>query len=146
MSVNLKNTGNVPLSSVHLILTTADPNISCITKGTIDLPTPLPVGATFDTATLGATFDPSCPQPPPAVGAGQFEYVVSPGARSLNPASPYTARFVLTVVSKEAVGTKSAVNLDTHLGLNLPQGTPPALELGPDGQPNPPDDGQLAES
>ncbi|HYV20824.1 MAG TPA: thrombospondin type 3 repeat-containing protein [Verrucomicrobiae bacterium] len=132
MSLVIRNAGNFDLTNATLVLGSSDPDVACITKSTILVPS-LPAGATLDTATLGNP-------------AGRFEYVISPTASTTNPANPAHADFFLSVVSAQVVGTTSPVNISTVIDLDLPSGGLPAKVLGPDGLPNTTDDGLIAEN
>ncbi len=99
MTVFIRNASSFPLTGGTLILATTDPDIGCITKGTLQLP-PIAAGASFNTATLGTNLDPT--QLP---GAGQFEFIVSSATQTTNAGSPATGDFLLSVTSNETLGT-----------------------------------------
>src|SRR6185295_4116921 len=67
LTVFVKNNSTIDLTGVNLILGSSDPDISCVTKGTVVIPS-LPAGATVDTSSAGINTPP---------GAGEFEFVVS---------------------------------------------------------------------
>jgi len=95
MSLTLRNASPFDLSNATLVLGSVDPDVACITKSTILVPS-FPAGATLDTATLGNP-------------AGRFEYVISASASTTNPANPAHADFFLSVVSAQVVGTTTPV-------------------------------------
>src|SRR6185436_18765645 len=112
------NASPFDLSNATLVLGSVDPDVACITKSTILVPS-FPAGATLDTATLGNP-------------AGRFEYVISASASTANPAH---ADFFLSVVSAQVVGTTTPVPVSTLIDLDLPSGGLPAKVLGPDNLP-----------
>jgi hypothetical protein len=132
MSLVLRNASPFDLSNATLVLGSVDPDVACITKSTILVPS-FPAGATLDTATLGNP-------------AGKFEYVISTTASTTNPANPARADFFLSVVSAQVVGTTTPVPISTVIDLDLPSGGLPAKVVGPDGLPNTSDDGIVAEN
>ncbi|HXH28471.1 MAG TPA: thrombospondin type 3 repeat-containing protein [Candidatus Polarisedimenticolia bacterium] len=131
MSVRIRNTSGFALTGASLLLTTSDPDISCITKSTIAIPD-LAAGAEFDTASLGQT-------------TGEFEFIVNPLTQTINPATPATGVFSLSVTSNEAVGTSANVGITTLLDLDAPAGGQPPYVVGPDGVPGTADDGTIFE-
>ncbi len=140
MTVAFRNASPFRLTGGTLILASTDPDIGCVTKGTVPLP-PIEAGATFDTATLpGGNFDPTLP-----AGTGQFEFIVSAATQTTNAANPATGDFVLGVTSNETLGTSSKVGIKALLDLDAPIGTLPPFVLGPDGSPNTSDDGLIQE-
>jgi len=140
MTVFIRNASSFPLTGGTLILATTDPDIGCITKGTLQLP-PIAAGASFNTATLGTNLDPT--QLP---GAGQFEFIVSSATQTTNAGSPATGDFLLSVTSNETLGTSSKVAVRTLLDLDVPVGNTPPYVNGPDGAPNTSDDGLVQET
>ncbi|HUD70865.1 MAG TPA: thrombospondin type 3 repeat-containing protein, partial [Dongiaceae bacterium] len=132
MSIIVKNTGTIGLTNATLVLGTSDPDVACITKSTILVPA-LPVGGTFDTASLG---DP----------AGKFEFVVSQSTATTNATNPARLEFFLSVVSPQVVGTQSPIPIVNLADLDLPSSGVPAKVVGPDGLPNTGDDGTIAEN
>jgi subtilase family protein/thrombospondin type 3 repeat protein len=115
MTLLLKNAGPQTLTGATLVLNTVDPDIACISKSTVQIPTLAP-GAQLDTASLGTDF--TSTNPP---GPGQFEYVVSANAQTINPANPAHGDFGLTLTSNEVLGLSPKVNIVTLLDLNFPQ-------------------------
>jgi hypothetical protein len=132
MSLTLRNASPFDLSNATLVLGSVDPDVACITKSTILVPS-FPAGSTLDTATLGNP-------------AGRFEFVISSTASTTNPANPSHADFFLSVVSAQVVGTTTPVPISTLIDLDLPSGGLPAKVLGPDGLPNTADDGTIVEN
>ena len=131
MSLIVKNNG-AALTNATLILGSSDPDVACITKSTILIPS-LPAGGTFDTASLG---DP----------AGKFEFTVSTTTSTTNATSPARIDFSLSVVSPQVVGTQSPIAIVQLADLDLPSGGIPPKVVGPDGIPSTGDDGQLVEN
>src|SRR5207245_5570432 len=103
MTVAVKNNSDIPVTGVTLVLGTADPDISCITKSTI-VAGAIPARGVVDTASAGIN------NPP---GAGEFEFIVSPTANTTNPTDPVKGDFFITLTSNELTGTstKTAITL-----------------------------------
>ena len=132
MSIVVRNNGGFPLTNATLVLGSTDPDVACITKSTILVPS-IPAGGIVDTATLG---DP----------AGKFEFVVSTTTSTTNAADPAKLDFFLSVVSPQVVGTQAPVVIVNLADLDLPAGGVPPRVLGPDGLPSTSDDGTITES
>jgi len=137
MGVAVKNNSTIPVSGVTLLLSSADSDISCITKGTILIPAIAP-GQTVDTVA-----DPTVNNPP---GAGEFEFVVSQTTSTTNPTNPAKADFSVTLVSNEATGITGKAGFTLLLDLDAPAGGLPAKVAGPDNIPGNADDGRIVET
>jgi hypothetical protein len=120
MSLKIQNVGP-SLTDVSLILSTTDPDISCITRGTVVIPS-FPSGTAIDTAVN------------PGGTAGEFEFIVSAATETLVGPDPERGNFFLTVTSNEVVGTSAEVGVLTLLDLDLPSfDLLPDRVAGPDG-------------
>ncbi len=133
LTVLVKNNSDISLTGVSLILGTSDPDISCVTRGTILIPS-IPAGATVDTGVA------------PGGDAGEFEFIVSPTASTINPTDPAKGDFIVTLSANEAVGTSTKTLIQILLDLDpLTGGLPPKV-AGYDNLPGNSDDGILRES
>jgi hypothetical protein len=135
MTLFVKNNSAINLTGVTLILGSGDPDIGCITKGTVVIPS-LPAGVTVDTASPGINT--------PA-GAGEFEFVVSQGASTTNPTDPAKGDFAVTLSSNEAVGTATRSGIRLLLDLDVPAGGIPPRVAGHDNRMGTADDGIVRE-
>ncbi|HZM70989.1 MAG TPA: thrombospondin type 3 repeat-containing protein [Candidatus Cryosericum sp.] len=126
MSLTVRNAGDFALTNATLVLGSVDPDIACITKSTIFVPS-LPADGVLNTATLGEP-------------AGTFEYTLKTTASTTNPSAPSRADFLLSVVSAQVVGTTTPVPISTVIDLDLPTGGLPA-KLDLNGIPGDFDDG-----
>jgi hypothetical protein len=129
MTVLVRNSAAFDATSVTLFLATSDPNVACITRASIGVDS-IPSGAVFDTASLGE--------------AGAFEFVISPGVETTNPALPAKAALSLLLASNE-----TTVSIPAPIVLNLDLDPPVAQAVrvpGPDGQPGNDDDGLVLET
>ncbi len=132
MTMVLVNAGPVNLTSVTLNLATSDPDIQCLTKGSVQIGD-LPVGGRVDTANIGGQRRP-------------FRYTVSQTTQTTVPADPAKGEFTLSQTSREALGTRSKIGITTLLDLDLPTGVVITKIPGPDGAPNTADDGLFFEN
>ncbi len=131
ISVTIRNDGPRDLSGVTLALTSGDPDVSCVTRTTIDVGE-LPAGPPFDTAALG---DPD----------GEFEFLVAGGARTDDPINPATGDFILWLTSHETSGRSIAQPLRIPLDLDPWPGSTPSPVPGTDGIAGTGDDGIILE-
>jgi len=136
MGVTVKNNSNFAVTGVTLILGSADPDISCITKGTILIPI-------IPAKTAVLTTDPSINTPP---GAGEFEFIVSPSVSTTSATDPAKGDFFVTLSSNEAVGTGSNASFQLLLDLDAPAAGLPAKVAGLDNIAGTSDDGILVET
>ncbi|HXU11782.1 MAG TPA: thrombospondin type 3 repeat-containing protein, partial [Candidatus Binatia bacterium] len=136
LTVFVKNNSTIDLTGVNLILGSSDPDISCVTKGTVVIPS-LPAGATVDTSSAGINTPP---------GAGEFEFVVSQATSTTSPTSPAKGDFVVTQSSNEAVGTATRSAIQLVLDVDAPTGGVPARVAGSDNLMGTSDDGVIRES
>ena len=137
MGVQVTNNSNIGVSAVTLMLGTSDSDISCITKGTILIPS-IPAGGSVNTVT-----DPSINTPP---GAGEFEFIVSPTTSTTDGTNPAKGDFFVTLTSNEAVGVGGKSTFSILLDIDAPTAGLPARVNGPDNIPNNTDDGTIKET
>ncbi len=126
MTVTVFNNGPMSLTGASFHLATADPDIDCVTIPSVQIGD-LPVGTKVDTACVGGTIDSS------GVCQGgvrrPFRFRVSANTQSL-PAPPPADQtkigdpakgdFSLNVTSREALGTKTATDIQIVLDANAP--------------------------
>jgi hypothetical protein len=136
MTVFVKNNSTIDLTGVNLILGSSDPDIACVTKGTVVIPS-LPAGVTVDTASAGINTPP---------GAGEFEFVVSQSTSTINPTDPAKGDFIVTLSSNEAVGTTTRTAIQVVLDVDTPAGGVPPRVAGSDNLQGTSDDGIIRES
>ncbi len=132
MTMVVTNNGPVNLTSVTLNLTSSDPDIQCMTKGSVQIGD-LPVGGHVDTSNIGGQRRP-------------FRYSVSQTTQTTVAADPAKGDFTLSLTSREALGTRGKIGVTTLLDLDLPTGTPVTKILGPDDTANTADDGLFLET
>jgi subtilase family protein/thrombospondin type 3 repeat protein len=134
----LQNISTVNLTGLTLSLSTADPDIACITDTTIRIPS-LPAGASVDTRTLGTcagglkagqrcSSNADCPSSTcTAFGpdGDYFEMVISPNVVTTDVTNPARANLTLTLNSDQAGGTERTVPISFVEDLDLPGGSPP---------------------
>jgi len=137
MGVQVTNNSNISVSGVTLILGTSDSDISCITKGTILIPS-IPAQGSVNTVT-----DPSINTPP---GAGEFEFIVSPTTSTTDGTNPAKGDFFVTLTSNEAVGVGGKSTFSILLDIDAPTAGLPARVNGPDNIPGNTDDGTIKET
>ncbi|PYT38001.1 MAG: hypothetical protein DMF52_00810, partial [Acidobacteria bacterium] len=136
LGVTVKNNSNITVTGVTLILGSGDPDISCITKGTIQI-------ASIPAKTAVLTLDPSINNPP---GAGEFEFIVSPSVSTTNPTDPAKGDFFITLTSNEAVGVGNKATFSLPLDLDPPLGGAPPKVSGLDNSMGTNDDGKIQET
>jgi len=132
MTLVVTNNGTKDLHDVVLYLATSDTDVQCVTKPAVTVGT-IPAGGKVDTSNLSGQRRP-------------FEYTISASTNTTVAAQPAKADWTVNITSKEALGTKSKVNFQTLLDLDLPTGASITRVLGPDGLPNTTDDGTIFET
>jgi hypothetical protein len=135
----LQNISELNMTGVTLSLSTADPDITCITDTAIRIPS-FPAGSTIDTRTLGTcaggikvgqrcSSNAECPASTcTAFGADgdYFEMVISPTVNSTDVTNPARGNLTLTLNSDQAGGTERTIPITFIEDLDLPGGAPPA--------------------
>jgi len=134
----LQNISALNLTGVTLSLSTADPDIACITDTTIRIPS-FSAGGTVDTRTLGtcdgglkagqrcssAADCPSSTCTPFGSDGDYFEMVISPSVSTTDVTNPARGNLTLTLNSDQAGGTSRTVPISFVEDLDLPEGAPP---------------------
>ena len=135
----LQNISSINLTGITLSLSTADPDIACITDTAIRIPS-IPAGGTIDTRTLGTcasgikagqrcSSNADCPAStctPFGPDGDYFEMVISPTVNTTDVTNPARANLTLTLNSDQAGGTSRTVPVSFVEDLDLPGGAPPA--------------------
>jgi hypothetical protein len=134
----LQNISSFGITGLTLSLSTADPDIACITDTAIRIPS-LAAGATLDTRSLGTcagglnagrrcSQNSQCPGStctPFGPDGDYFEMVISPSVTTNDVTNPARANLTLTLNSDQAGGTSRTVPLTLVEDLDLPGGPPP---------------------
>jgi hypothetical protein len=129
MTLLVRNDSSFDATDVKLFLSSTDPDISCITRPTVSIPS-IGAGATLNTATLGS--------------AGEFQFVVSLATNTVPGVPTPKGTFQLFLTSNETAGSTPApvvINLDRDPATAIPTYT-----LGEDGRAETADDGIYQES
>jgi Thrombospondin type 3 repeat len=129
--VTLRNDGP-SLSGVVLTLSSTDPDVACITQGTLPVAS-IPSGATV---TLGS-LDPAQPG---------FTFTASNSLQSAPYPSFSFVSLSLDVASHEALGVDAPITFDLFADVSIPPGAMQVPVLGPDGLAGTADDGTLVEN
>ncbi len=130
MTLQLTNGGPLDLTDVTLTLTTTSPTIQCVKKPSVTVGS-WAAGQTIDMVNLGGVRKP-------------FEYVASSTIQSSITSQP-SADWVVSLTSREALGTKNKVGFSTRLDLDPPP-SGGALVPGPDNLIGTADDGLIFEN
>jgi subtilase family protein/thrombospondin type 3 repeat protein len=134
----LQNISAQNLTGLTMSLSTADPDITCLTDTTIRVAS-LPAGGTVDTRTLGTcagglkagqrcSSNADCPASTcTAYGpdGDYFEMVISPSVSTVDVTNPARANLTLTLNSDQAGGTARTIPISFVEDLDLPGGAPP---------------------
>jgi hypothetical protein len=139
--LSVKNAGTFDLTNVSLNLSSADPDVACITRPTI-FRAVFHAGETLVLGTIGAD---------KIAGTGDdtgdyYELVTKQTMQSQSVANPAALDLVLTLTSVEVLGTAAQVPVRILADLDLPPGVTPVKIPGPDGVQGTPDDGLYYES
>ncbi|HYV84301.1 MAG TPA: thrombospondin type 3 repeat-containing protein [Patescibacteria group bacterium] len=129
--VTLRNDGP-SLSGVVLTLSSIDPDVACITQGTLPVAS-IPSGATV---TLGS-LDPAQPG---------FTFTASNSLQSAPFPSFAFVSLSLDVASHEALGVAAPIKFDLFADVSIPPGAVQVPVLGPDGLAGTADDGTVVEN
>ena len=139
--LTLINAGTQDLTNVTFNLSSADPDVACLTVPSVRRAS-FPAGATIVLGAIGADR---------VAGTGDdtgdyFELVASPTMASTSGSNPATIDLSLSLIASEALGTETRVPVKLPADLDVPTGVTQVKIPGPDNIPGTGDDGVLFEN